>query len=193
MLINLKQLQKKLFMNNYSYTSDSKLLFDTLMSFSIRHMKCIELGFGDCELSESLHSSFDFFVSLDIQKANIHFSKSKNIKNIFLCDVKNPGIKQSSFDLCVFNPPFFRKGEGILSQDETRNINRHEIKAKLNDFINCACFAVKDRGLIVFVIPLSRLKEVKENLQLKIKYISVIGANSKKARVVIVSNKVKIL
>lgn len=66
-------------------------------------------------------------------------------------------IAPESFDLVVSNPPYRQPGSGRLSPTDQRARARHEIDASLAEVVRAAAFAVKNRGLVVFVYPAARL------------------------------------
>ncbi len=65
-------------------------------------------------------------------------------------------ITPETFDLVVCNPPYRKPGTGRISQGDQRARARHEIDADLEDIVDAAAFAVKNRGRVVFVYPAKR-------------------------------------
>lgn len=61
-----------------------------------------------------------------------------------------------AYDLVVCNPPYRKEGSGRLNISDEAMIARHEITAKLYDFVGAAAFAVRNRGRVCFVYPASR-------------------------------------
>lgn len=65
-------------------------------------------------------------------------------------------ISPESFDLVVSNPPYRQTESGRISDTDQKARARHEIDATLEDIINAAAFAVKNRGRLVVVYPAKR-------------------------------------
>ena len=72
-------------------------------------------------------------------------------------DIKN--IRQSgdvlpeSFDQVVVNPPYRKTGEGRLSPRQARNVACFEQETGLEDFVQAASYALKNRGRVNFIYP----------------------------------------
>ncbi|MEN8257352.1 MAG: tRNA1(Val) (adenine(37)-N6)-methyltransferase [Thermodesulfobacteriota bacterium] len=66
-------------------------------------------------------------------------------------------VEPESFDLVVCNPPYGGLETGRLSKGPEQAIARHEVQAKVVDFVKAAAFAVKNKGRVAFVFPASRL------------------------------------
>lgn len=62
-------------------------------------------------------------------------------------------------DLVVCNPPFWRKGEGKISQNEEEAIARHEITVELEDIIAAANYLLKENGCLAIVHRADRMPE----------------------------------
>jgi tRNA1Val (adenine37-N6)-methyltransferase len=115
-----------------------------------RHQTCTVTGF---ELQSAL---------CDLIKTNIsanHFSDRMGCIEGDVCTVRQI-LKPECADLVVCNPPYGVLKTGRLNQDDEQTIARHEVRAKLADFIRAASFCVKNRGRVVFVLPASRLPEL---------------------------------
>lgn len=65
-------------------------------------------------------------------------------------------IAPESMDLVVCNPPYRKPSSGRISSGDQRARARHEIDASLQDIVDAASFAVKNRGRIVIVYPAER-------------------------------------
>lgn len=62
-----------------------------------------------------------------------------------------------SFDYVLSNPPYRKIGSGRRNPAGEQAIARHELRATLDDILNAAAFAVKNRGKVALVYPASRL------------------------------------
>ncbi len=65
-------------------------------------------------------------------------------------------IAPESMDLVVCNPPYRKSSSGRISSGDQRARARHEIDTSLQDIIDAASFAVKNRGRFVIVYPAER-------------------------------------
>jgi len=65
-------------------------------------------------------------------------------------------ISPESMDIVVCNPPYRKSTSGRISSGDQRARARHEIDASLQDIVDAAAFAVKNRGRVVFVYPAQR-------------------------------------
>ena len=86
-----------------------------------------------------------------------------NLKKIY-----NP----CTFDAIVTNPPYKKDNTGIKNIDNKKLISRHEITARLEDFIEISKYLLKDKGSIYMVHRPERLVDIlflmrKNNLEPK--------------------------
>jgi tRNA1Val (adenine37-N6)-methyltransferase len=63
-------------------------------------------------------------------------------------------------DLVVFNPPYFKAGEGRVPPDRGRAAGRYETSGTLADFIAAGARAVVDGGRLNAIVPARRAREV---------------------------------
>ena len=69
-------------------------------------------------------------------------------------------LKPEFFDAVVSNPPFRRKNQGRLPQQEMRTGALFESNASLEDFIKAATFALKNQGAFYCIFSSERLAEL---------------------------------
>ena len=74
-----------------------------------------------------------------------------NLKNIYA---------KGYFDVIVTNPPYKKMNTGIQNDSEKKLISRHEITAKLEDFISVSKNLLKDKGEFYMVHRPERLVEI---------------------------------
>lgn len=65
-------------------------------------------------------------------------------------------VAAESFDLVVSNPPYRQPGTGRISPTDQRARARHEIDATLEDVVQAASFAVRNRGRVIIIYPAVR-------------------------------------
>ena len=64
------------------------------------------------------------------------------------------------FDVIVTNPPYKKKGEGVINENEKKLISRHEITANLDDFLKITSYLLKDKGEFYMVHRPERLIDI---------------------------------
>ncbi len=151
---------------NQGVSSDSKLLFDEVVQEQFSDAICLELGCGNGVISLMLaHYHPDWKITaIDIQPELIQLAK----KNNRLCETavlfENGDIKKYSsaekFDLIFSNPPFFELGKFRLSDDNSRNIARHEIECNLRDVLINIKRNLKLNGKAYLIYPIQRLEQI---------------------------------
>lgn len=63
-------------------------------------------------------------------------------------------------DLVVCNPPFWKKGQGKVSQNVEQAIARHELKVTLAEILQASVYLLKPGGRLAMILPVRRLKEL---------------------------------
>lgn len=122
----------------------------------------------------------------EMASRSIKYNLLENRVKIFCEDIKNLKniYKASTFDAVVTNPPYQKKGTGVVNQEEMKLISRHEIKANLEDFISISSYLLKEQGSIFLVHRPERLVDILETLRayrLEPKKIKFIQPNAQKA------------
>lgn len=89
---------------------------------------------------------------------NVLANRMESTVEVIEGDLRRIGqfIQPESMDLVVCNPPYRKPGTGRISPGDQRSRARHEIDACLEDIVQAAAFAVKNRGRAVFVYPAKR-------------------------------------
>ena len=67
---------------------------------------------------------------------------------------------ENKFDVIITNPPYKKKGEGVINEREEKLISRHEITADLEDFIKVSSNLLKDKGEFYMVHRPERLVDI---------------------------------
>ncbi|MGE5370354.1 MAG: tRNA1(Val) (adenine(37)-N6)-methyltransferase [Solirubrobacterales bacterium] len=159
----------------YRYAMDSVLLAD--FSAPCNQDRILDLGCGSGVISLLIGSRAkgSRVVGIEIQESLAQFARrsvrwnqlSESIQ-ILTGDLKQIGhlIPQSGmFSLVVFNPPYYRAGQGRHSPNEEIRCARHEISATLGDFVAAADHALAPQGRICAVLPAARENEMKDRLE----------------------------
>ena len=89
-------------------------------------------------------------------KIEIICSNILNLNNNFFIE---KGL-ENKFDVIITNPPYKKKGEGVINEKEEKLISRHEITADLEDFIKLSSNLLKDKGEFYIVHRPERLVDI---------------------------------
>lgn len=65
-----------------------------------------------------------------------------------------------SFDAVVCNPPYRKPATGRMNPDPEKRIARHEIKARLADFVRAGSYLLRRGGHMALVYPASRMVDL---------------------------------
>lgn len=79
-------------------------------------------------------------------------------------DIHNLSLEKNSFDYVVTNPPYKKKGTGLINKDDKQIISRHETTVMLDEWIKVSSELLKDRGSLYIVYRPERLSEIFECL-----------------------------
>ena len=92
-------------------------------------------------------------------------SKLNNLENKF--EIINENIinldniyERNFFDAIVTNPPYKKENTGIVNEEEKKLISRHEVLAKLEDYIKISNKLLKDKGEFYMVHRPERLVDI---------------------------------
>lgn len=69
-------------------------------------------------------------------------------------------LPEASFDVVVSNPPYIKKNTGIRSEDESKDIARHEVLCTLEDVIKLSAKLLKSGGQFAMVHKPERLVDI---------------------------------
>ena len=166
---DLKIIQNK---DGFCFGIDSVLISDFAKNIK-KNSKVIDLGTGTGIINILLSGKTEEtdFVGVEIQKEVAEMAersiKLNNLENRIkiinenILNLKNI-YSNKSFDVVVTNPPYKKMDTGILNNENKKNISRHEITAKLEDFINIASYLLKDYGEFYMVHRPERLVDIFE-------------------------------
>jgi tRNA1Val (adenine37-N6)-methyltransferase len=63
------------------------------------------------------------------------------------------------YDVIFSNPPYFRKGEGLLSSSEEKSIAKHELRCDIFDIMKSTWELLEEKGRAFFIFQTKRKKE----------------------------------
>jgi len=164
---NLKIIQNK---DGFCFGIDSVLLSDFAKNIR-NNSKVIDLGTGTGIINILLSGKTNAseFIGVEIQeevaemaKRSIELNKLENKIKIINENILNLKelYKQKSFDVVVTNPPYKKLNTGLVNDKNKKVISRHEITARLEDFINIASYLLKDYGEFYMVHRPDRLVDI---------------------------------
>lgn len=73
--------------------------------------------------------------------------------------------ERNTFDAIVTNPPYKKENTGITNIDEKKLISRHEILAKLEDYVNISNKLLKDKGEFYMIHRPERLVDILSSMR----------------------------
>ncbi len=164
---NLKIIQDN---NGFCFGIDSVILSEFAKDIK-KNSKIMDLGTGTGILGFLLIAKINPMHVLgvevqedvaDMAKRSIKLNNLINKFNILNCNVKNisENIEINSYDVVITNPPYKKLNTGGKNNNEKKLISRHEILGDLNDFINAAKIALKDKGSLYMVHRPERLSDI---------------------------------
>lgn len=134
----------------------------------------IEKGLG-IEIQEDVFKLFEENIKLN--DLNDEIKAIKGDYKYLMEDLKG------SFDIAISNPPYVKKGSGIIPSNENDKRSRYEVDMTFEDLAKAANFYLKDGGGFFFSHKPERLAEIiytlKEN-SLEPKRIRLVQPNNKK-------------
>ena len=164
---NLKIIQDK---KGFCFGIDAILLSDFAKNIK-KDTKVLDLGTGTGIISILLceKTQLKNIIGVEVQKKVCDIAymniKLNNLENKF--EVINENIinlsniyENNSFDVIVTNPPYKKQNTGIINNKEEKLISRHEILAKLEDFINISSKLLKDKGEFYMIHRPDRIVEI---------------------------------
>ena len=164
---NLKIIQNT---KGFCFGIDAVLLSDFAKNIK-KNAKVLDLGTGTGIISILLcgKTNLEKIIGVEVQKevANMakRSSKLNNLENKF--EIINENIinleniyEKNSFDVIVTNPPYKKENTGIVNEEEKKLISRHEVLAKLEDYIKISNKLLKDKGEFYMVHRPERLVDI---------------------------------
>ena len=169
----------KVIQNNkgFCFGIDSVILSDFAKNIK-DNSRVVDLGTGSGVIGLLLckKTKLKEIIGIEIQKDVANMAKRSirlnNLENMFqivndnINDIFVQGIlNKNQYDVVVMNPPYKEVGTGKQNEDEVKLISRHEIKAKLSDFIATASNLLKDKGEVYIVHKPERTIDIMQKMR----------------------------
>ena len=157
----------------FCFGVDSVLLTEFAKDMK-KHSEIVDLGTGTgilgILLSKKVEASKIIGVELqkevaDMAKRSVRLNNLQNVMQIINEDIQNLSLNKNSFDYVVTNPPYKKKGTGIINKEDKQIISRHETTVDLDGWIKVSSNLLKDNGSIYMVHRPERLNEIIEVLR----------------------------
>ena len=197
---DIKIVQNK---NYFNFSLDS-ILLPNFVELTKSNKKILDLCTGNVPIPLVLSIKTNAKIyAVEIQKEIFELAKESikinNLENRVILindDVKNTTklFETDTFDIITCNPPYFRKGEkSILNENEIKSIARHEIKIKLEDIIKISKKLLKNGGSLNIVHRTDRLIEIidlmkKNNIEPK-RVRFIYPKNNKESNLVLIDGR----
>ncbi|NLW23476.1 MAG: tRNA1(Val) (adenine(37)-N6)-methyltransferase [Tissierellia bacterium] len=163
---NLKIIQDK---SRFCYGIDAILLSD--FATCKRGSNIMDLGTGTGIIPLRLYSLYnpEKIYGVEIQEEvakmasrSVSLNKLQYRIEIINMDLRElPSIfDKGTFDVVTSNPPYIKKGAGLINPNEALALSRHEIKCSLDDIIRVSNYLLKDRGRLYLVHRPNRLVDI---------------------------------
>lgn len=164
--INFFQLE-----NGYKFSIDTVLLA-AFIKFK-KNNNLLDLGSGESIIPLFLkqrESPFNY-TGIEIQRELFELGN----KNIISANITGKIINDDytkikklvpvqSYDIAIINPPFYKLGTGKTNPNKIDLIARHEVKGSLFSALSAAKFALKNKGKVFLIYPVSRISTLFDNL-----------------------------
>lgn len=98
----------------------------------------------------------------EMAKRSVEMNNQENVIEIINDDLNNIEnyIKPASVEAVTVNPPYKKKGSGVINELDTKTIARHEILCSLEDIIKKSSKILKFGGSLFMVHRVERLVDV---------------------------------
>lgn len=74
-------------------------------------------------------------------------------------------IEKESMDAVVSNPPYKRENSGVINNSNTKIIARHEVMCNLENVIEAAFYALKEKGSLYIILRPERIVDLLETMR----------------------------
>jgi tRNA1(Val) A37 N6-methylase TrmN6 len=199
MINNLKVFQKK---KGFKFGIDAVLISN--FASDLKADKVLDIGTGTGIIPILLAGKYNFrkVSGIEIQKVyyemavrSVEYNKLKNKINIINGDIQNYKdiFLNEKFDMIISNPPYKVRGSGIINENNSKTIARHEITFNFDELVKAVKFLLKPNGEFVLVHRPDRMVDIFYNMRknkIEPKYIKLVCSRIGKApKLVLIKGK----
>ena len=164
---DIKIVQNK---NYFNFSLDS-ILLPNFVNITNNNSKILDLCTGNAPIPIILSTKTKSKIIgielqdeiYDLAKKSIEINKLENRIDIIKEDVKKIDklFETDTFDIITCNPPYFKKNEGsILNDNEIKSIARHEITITIEEIIKISKKLLKNGGSLCIIQRTDRFSEI---------------------------------
>lgn len=153
----------------FCFGIDAVLLADFAKAKKNDHVLDIGTGTGIIPILMFARYENKGYTGIDVQEDMINMANRSvqlnkiedNIKMLHL-NVKDLSHRypENSFDIVTSNPPYMKGQAGLLNENESKMIARHEITCSLEDIIQNTAYVLKDKGKLYMIHRPHRLVDI---------------------------------
>lgn len=136
---------------------------------------CLDLGTGTgiIPILLAAHYSNKQLIGLELQEdyadmaqRSVDYNRLEDRVSIIQGDIKQAAtvFAPSSFAVVTSNPPYIKKGKGLLSARRDKMIARHELECTLGDVVCQAAQLLQPRGRFYMIHRVQRMAEIMDTL-----------------------------
>ncbi|HHX59341.1 MAG TPA: tRNA1(Val) (adenine(37)-N6)-methyltransferase [Epulopiscium sp.] len=153
----------------FCFGIDAVLLADFTKAKKKDHV--LDIGTGTGIIPILMYARYEnmSYTGIDVQEDMIHMANRSvylngiedHIKMVHL-NVKDliHTYPENSFDIVTSNPPYMKGQAGLVNENESKMISRHEITCSLEDIIQNAAYVLKDKGKLAMIHRPHRLVDI---------------------------------
>lgn len=153
----------------YRFSLDAVLLAQFPVLDGVQSVVDLGSGSGVIPLIMSWRSPATSIIGIELQpdmaersRRSVSFNALNERIRIIQADIREikAALPPASAGLVVCNPPFWKKGEGHISNHPGEAIARHELEVDINDICWAAAYLLNDGGHFCVIQRAERLTEV---------------------------------
>ncbi len=155
--------------NRFSYGIDAILLTSFIKIQKGSHV--MDLGTGTGIIPLRLQGLYEpgRIIGVEIQQdmvematRSVYMNQLEDKIDIINMDLKDipSRFKKSTFDIITSNPPYIKRGSGIVNPNKNFALSRHEISCTLEDIMRIAQYLLKNKGKLYLVHRPNRLSDI---------------------------------
>ncbi|NLG32343.1 MAG: methyltransferase, partial [Syntrophomonadaceae bacterium] len=150
----------------YRFSLDSILLAHFVEIKDSAMIVDLGTGNGVIPIILSLLSKNSRIIGVELQEKMVDRAKRSLIINrlesrvkILQADIKDLSnvLLPNSADIVVSNPPFWKKGEGLIAADPEQAMARHELTVQMEDIVYAASRVLKSKGRLYLIQNAERI------------------------------------